>query len=361
MVISLVVYVGLVLFANYSHCDPFITGRLKSVDELLPYYVTQRTQEGITGLPGLLVASVFAAAMSTLSSGFNSIAALMWEDFLKARITGWINLPEDKEIFFIKGLAAAVGLVCMSFAFIVGEIGNMYEAAITLSGAAVGPIFGLFILGMFVPFVNKWGATVGLIVGQFFCFWIVIGSVSEKKPNNAGDPLFVSSESCPWDVPMARYIPFAFLKDNMMPKYYPEGMKKLYHVSQYMIPVIGMISALFFGIVVSLLTGANRGKPIDPRYMFSFDRQITYFKRLFRIGEFTHGSDSDEGGDGQHELNTLNGVPIPSVPVIEGPIVKRRVDINLEPDRETGTKEAFFTQSYGTRMYPTTAVETDLK
>lgn len=255
----------MVIFANYSHCDPTgMTGRIKP-DELLPYYVTQRTQDSIKGLPGLLVASIFAASLSTLSSGLNGVAALLWEDFLKTRLKG--TIPDNRSLIFLKFLAAFVGLLTVGMAFIVKEVGDIYKAAVVLSGAAVGPLFAIFVMGMFMPFINKWGALAGVISGQAMCFWIVIGSIAVKQDDTIL-LLGLSTESCPqnWTKPYGE-IPFVYLSDFKIRTYYPEGMAKLYHISMYMIPVVGLFITVFIGAIVSLATGNNSCREIDERYV----------------------------------------------------------------------------------------------
>ena len=264
ILLSLVVYIGLLIFANYSHCDPMaLTSRIKP-DELLPYYVTQKTQDDIKGLPGLLVASIFAASLSTLSSGFNGVAALLWEDFLKHRMKSII--PENRSLIFLKGLAVLLGILTIGMAFIVKEVGDIYQAAIMMSGAAVGPLFAVFIMGMFMPFMNKWGALAGLISGQAMCFWIVIGAMSIKKDHKLL-ALPLSSEFCPQNWTKIVDIPFSYLSDFTIPTYHPVGMAKLYHISMYMIPVVGLLITIAIGIIISMVTGNNRNKEIDSKYV----------------------------------------------------------------------------------------------
>ena len=48
----------------------------------MPYYVMD-TMGHIPGLPGLFVVCVFSGALSTLSSGYNALATVTWDDFFK--------------------------------------------------------------------------------------------------------------------------------------------------------------------------------------------------------------------------------------------------------------------------------------
>lgn len=179
--LCLVCYMGLVIFANYHKCDPYRAGIINRPDEILPFFVAQSLGNDYPGLPGLFVASVFSASLSTLSSALNAMAALIWDDFLKARLPK--NLPESKAVLITKLLALGIGILCIVFAFLSSRIGTIFEASYVLAGASVGPIFGLFMMGMFVPFVNGVGGLTGLILGAVTCTVITVGGITYPRPN----------------------------------------------------------------------------------------------------------------------------------------------------------------------------------
>lgn len=59
--------------------------------QLMPYFVME-TLSDYPGVAGLFVCCVFSASLSTLSSGFNALAAVTWDDFLSRTRLG--NLEE---------------------------------------------------------------------------------------------------------------------------------------------------------------------------------------------------------------------------------------------------------------------------
>ncbi|XP_068436796.1 solute carrier family 5 member 6 isoform X2 [Clinocottus analis] len=73
---------GLVMFALY--CGEDHSGKLatSSKDAMVIYFVMDMLQ-GLPGLPGLFVACLFSAALSTISSAFNSLATVTMEDLVK--------------------------------------------------------------------------------------------------------------------------------------------------------------------------------------------------------------------------------------------------------------------------------------
>lgn len=78
----LAVYCGVVIFARYETCDPVTIGAVAKDDQIFPYYVMDITRN-IPGLPGLFVAGVFSAALSSMSSSLNVISGAIYGDFLK--------------------------------------------------------------------------------------------------------------------------------------------------------------------------------------------------------------------------------------------------------------------------------------
>lgn len=181
LMLCLVCYMGLVIFANYHTCDPYRAGLIDRPDEILPFFVAQSLGNDYPGLPGLFVASVFSASLSTLSSALNAMAAIIWDDFLRERLPK--NLPESKAVLITKLLAAIIGVLCILFAFLSSRIGTIFEASYVLAGASVGPIFGLFLMGMLIPSVNGVGGLSGLLIGAMTCTLITIGGITNSRPN----------------------------------------------------------------------------------------------------------------------------------------------------------------------------------
>ena len=74
-------YAGLVIFAFYDiqGCDPIKAKLVEKPDQLFPLFVMQ-VMGDIPAIPGLFVAGVFSGALSTVSSGLNSLAAVVLQD-----------------------------------------------------------------------------------------------------------------------------------------------------------------------------------------------------------------------------------------------------------------------------------------
>jgi SSS family solute:Na+ symporter len=76
-IIGLLLFIGLGLFSFFEN-----TGLPEGItsDKVMPYYIIHHLPQGISGL---LITAVFAAAMSSMDSGINSIATVLINDFKK--------------------------------------------------------------------------------------------------------------------------------------------------------------------------------------------------------------------------------------------------------------------------------------
>ena len=160
--------IGTALFAYYqSHpekLDPTIT-----TDQVFPLFIAR---EMPIGLAGLIVAGVFAAAQSTVSTSMNSVATTIVTDFLRpfhAFHSEHAYLNSARVATFMIGvLGTLLGLV-----FVDPDIKSLFDAFLKVIGLFMGVLGGLFVLGATTTRANGMGALVGAIVGAgvMYCLW----------------------------------------------------------------------------------------------------------------------------------------------------------------------------------------------
>ncbi|MCH7726410.1 MAG: sodium/solute symporter, partial [Planctomycetes bacterium] len=127
----------------------------KQQDQLLPRFMMSEIH--VAGLMGLLLAGLFAAAMSSIDSGINSLTASVASDWLPGKR---VNMVFSKVLCFIFGIAA-IG-VAMYLQQLQENVFNMIK---TIAGGFLGPLLGLFLLGLLSPRANTGGAMIGLFGG----------------------------------------------------------------------------------------------------------------------------------------------------------------------------------------------------
>ena len=116
------------------------------------------------GLIGLLIAVIFAAAMSSTAGELNALASTATVDFYQR-----LYKREASEKHYLnasKLLTLFWGIVAISFAFFAQSAENLIEGINILGSLFYGTILGLFIVGFFLKSVRGTAVFVGAIVAQ---------------------------------------------------------------------------------------------------------------------------------------------------------------------------------------------------
>ncbi|CAF3687228.1 unnamed protein product [Rotaria sp. Silwood1] len=90
LIVFLSTLIGVIIYAYYADCDPYTTKKLQEIDQILPYFVMEVLGDK-KGLPGVFLACIFSGSLSTISSGLNSLAAVLVEDVYKGLLGAQIT------------------------------------------------------------------------------------------------------------------------------------------------------------------------------------------------------------------------------------------------------------------------------
>ncbi len=137
----------------------------------------------------MVVAAMFAAAMSSIDSGINSIAAVVTTDFLDRFGLG--PKSEKGHIREARLIAFGVGaVVVVGSSFIEHVPGNITAVTKKTTELLVTPIFALFFFALFVPFARKAGVLVGAVCGTVTAVLIAFsGPIFGVDPVTGLDPI----------------------------------------------------------------------------------------------------------------------------------------------------------------------------
>uniref|UniRef100_A0A182UDH0 Sodium/solute symporter n=1 Tax=Anopheles melas TaxID=34690 RepID=A0A182UDH0_9DIPT len=143
--------IGMLVYATYYRCDPLTTQLARAKDQLLPLFVME-TFAAYPGMTGVFVAGIFSAALSSLSSALNALSAITLEDFFKP----YCKKPlTEKQIHYImRGSVLVYGAMSVLLSILVEHLGTVMQLTMTLSSASGAPLFGLFVMGILMPWVN---------------------------------------------------------------------------------------------------------------------------------------------------------------------------------------------------------------
>ena len=152
--------VGTALYAFYRlHPDAMNAVALDNADAILPYYIVTQLPPGVAGL---LIAGIFAAAMSSLDSSMNSIATVITTDFYERFRP---NVSPAASLRVAKWSTAIVGVSGTAFALLMAtwEIKSLWDQINAYVGLFAGGLGGVFLLGMFTRTTHGLGAVAGLV------------------------------------------------------------------------------------------------------------------------------------------------------------------------------------------------------
>ncbi len=141
----------------YFHHHPERLLLTSSNDQVIPAFLVTALPVGVAGL---IIAAVFAAAMSTVSSSMNSVATLLHQDFYK-RLKPRATAAQD--LRFLKATAYLIGILGTGVAAYMAtlNITSMFALWSTILGLLGGGIVGVYSLGMFTRRANSAGAITG--------------------------------------------------------------------------------------------------------------------------------------------------------------------------------------------------------
>ncbi|HSJ14097.1 MAG TPA: sodium/solute symporter [Longimicrobiales bacterium] len=157
--IVLSLLLGVFLFIFYYHFPALLPAEL-TPDQVMPHFVNTQVPPVLTGL---LVAAVFAAAMSSLDSALNSLAAALTVDFL---VRFKPDISQNARLTFAKIVVVTSGILGMLVGIYAARTeAPLIDLILSFMGYFAGGLLGLFLLGMLTKRANGNGAFVGAIVG----------------------------------------------------------------------------------------------------------------------------------------------------------------------------------------------------
>jgi len=150
---ALFLTIGMMLHAYYTtHPLP----SMASNDEIFPAFIVRSLPHGIAGL---VIAAVFAAAMSNLSGSLNSLASTTVLDFYQP-LTG--ETDDARLLRLSRWLTAAWGIVLMAIAVLARGWGSVFTVGLTIASIVYGPMLGAFLLGVLTSTTTERGVIAGI-------------------------------------------------------------------------------------------------------------------------------------------------------------------------------------------------------
>jgi SSS family transporter len=148
--------IGVLLFVYYG--DRHLTAPAQK-DRIYPEFVWNQLP---SGLSGLIVAAILAAAMANLSAALNSLASTTVVDFFRARAKG---VSEARSVRLARFATVFWGLVLLGIAIVARGSKSVLEAGLTIGSIPMGALLGVFLLGVLTRKPREGAAMAGVVAG----------------------------------------------------------------------------------------------------------------------------------------------------------------------------------------------------
>lgn len=179
-------FIGTTLFSFYTARPELLPEALRGAeqaDRVFPYFIVTQLPPGLTGL---LIAAIFAAAMSTVSTSLNSSATLLLTDWYRRYLRP--NAGERESMAVLRAGTLVWGLMGTGFALAMIGVQAALDAWWTLSSIFAGGMLGLFLLGMIARRAGNAAAATGVAVGVLVIVWMTFSPRSELLPESLRSP-----------------------------------------------------------------------------------------------------------------------------------------------------------------------------
>ena len=174
---ALFLFVGTALFAFYQvnpDLLPTVLAGEDMGDRVFPHFIVDQLPAGLTGL---VIAALFAAAMSSADTSMNSSATLLMNDVYVRVINP--DLSAHKRIQFLRVVTIVLGALGTMTALLMISIKGALDVWWSLAGIFSGGMLGLFLLGILSRRAQSFEAAVAVVIGVLVIAWASLSPDAE--------------------------------------------------------------------------------------------------------------------------------------------------------------------------------------
>ena len=150
--------IGILLFSFYQdYPNPNLPS---DSQRIFPVFIVEELPRGISGL---VIAAVFAAAMSTLSSSLNSLASSTLNDFYRPYLAP--HAGDEHYIRLSRFFTAGWGVVLIGVSLLARNWGSVLEVGLGITSVVMGGVLGAFLLGQWTRVRSELAGLTAMISG----------------------------------------------------------------------------------------------------------------------------------------------------------------------------------------------------
>ncbi|MEJ2615001.1 MAG: sodium:solute symporter [Ignavibacteriaceae bacterium] len=160
--------VGVMLYAYYGTLD-FTKIGITKPDEVFPKFIIDVLP---TGLTGIIIAGLFAAALSTLAGSISSLSSSTMMDIY---IPFFGKSNDEKKQLKVSRIFTIIwsALLTLSAFFFMTSPRSVVEIALSIASFTYGGLLGTFLIGIFIKKAKQEDALAGFVAGIFIMITVI--------------------------------------------------------------------------------------------------------------------------------------------------------------------------------------------
>jgi SSS family solute:Na+ symporter len=163
-VVVLVVFyfIGTALYTYYKTQPGELNFVMQNTDAIFPHFIMSKMPVGVAGL---LIAAIFSATMSTVSSNVNSISTAFTSDFYRHFFPG---APDKKQLKVARWSGVFFGSIGVALALLMATLSilSLFDYFNSILGLMASGLGALFLMGIFFPRIGAKSALIGFVLGS---------------------------------------------------------------------------------------------------------------------------------------------------------------------------------------------------
>lgn len=167
----LFLFIGSALFAYYTAQPDLLPAALQGeamADKVFPHFIVTELPPGVTGL---LIAALFAAAMSSVDTSINSSATILMTDVYRRFVRR--DASDHQQLWFLRVVTVVLGVLGTATALLMISIRSALDTWWSLAGIFSGGMLGLFLLGALSRRAGSAQAGIAMVIGILVIVWAV--------------------------------------------------------------------------------------------------------------------------------------------------------------------------------------------
>ncbi len=168
-------FIGTALFSYYTVNAGLLPPELRDLsagDKIFPFFIVNGLPSGLTGI---LIASVFAAGMSTISTSINGTATIVLTDYYQRFINPGSSGRRSMAVLYLSSLVFGIFGILIALAMI--RVRSALDAWWALASIFSGGMLGLFLLAYMTRKVKNIFALTGVIAGVLVILWMSLSPI----------------------------------------------------------------------------------------------------------------------------------------------------------------------------------------